>query len=64
MSITNIAPGKKAHYTKAVFVPSNELCHKIACKSESIAPYILTLTRVTVNHGLYALAFLFKVPIG
>lgn len=43
MSITNIAPGKKAHYTKAVFVPSNELCHKIACKSESIAPYILNL---------------------
>jgi hypothetical protein len=43
MSITNIAPGKKAHYTKAVFVLSNKLCHKIACKNESIAPYILNL---------------------
>lgn len=43
MSIADIAPGKKAHYSKAVFVLSNELCHKIACKSGSISPYILNL---------------------
>jgi len=43
MSITNIAPDKKAHDSKAVVVLSNELCHKIACKSGSIAPYILNL---------------------
>lgn len=43
MSITNIAPGKKAQYSKAVFVLSKELCHKITSKSGSIAPYILNL---------------------
>jgi len=43
MSVTNIAPGKKAHYSKAVFVLGKELRHKIACKSGSIAPYILNL---------------------
>jgi hypothetical protein len=42
MSITNIVLGKK-EYNKAVFVLSKELCHKIACKSGSIAPYILNL---------------------
>jgi hypothetical protein len=55
-SITNIALGKKAQYGKAVSCSVNNCVTKLRVRVKVLLHTFLTLTRVAVNGGLYALA--------